>query len=101
MAQSHIDIDSLLEDYAWRHFKDIQSLRKTRLDDFKSLEKEDVEFILVCFQFFRFNDVASKLSRIFHFFIFFSLKSQLAISLTVLTIFKFLLIHFFEIHYYY
>ncbi|KAM3724426.1 Pesticidal crystal protein Cry15Aa [Dirofilaria immitis] len=46
MAESHIDIDSLLEDYAWRHFKDIQSLRKTRLDDFKSLEKEDVEFVL-------------------------------------------------------
>ncbi|KHN83621.1 hypothetical protein Tcan_02773 [Toxocara canis] len=46
MAQNHVDVDALLEDYAWRHFKDIQSLRKTRLDDFKNLEREDVEFVL-------------------------------------------------------
>lgn len=49
MAQNHVDVDALLEDYAWRHFKDIQSLRKTRLEDFKNLEKEDVEFVLVSF----------------------------------------------------
>lgn len=48
MAQNHVDVDALLEDYAWKHFKDIQSLRKTRLDDFKNLEREDVEFVLVC-----------------------------------------------------
>lgn len=47
MAQNHIDVDYLLEDYAWKHFKDLQSLRKTRLDDFKNLEKDDVEFVLV------------------------------------------------------
>uniref|UniRef100_A0A0M3HVQ7 Centrosomal protein of 44 kDa n=1 Tax=Ascaris lumbricoides TaxID=6252 RepID=A0A0M3HVQ7_ASCLU len=46
MAQNHVDVDALLEDYAWKHFKDIQSLRKTRLDDFKNLEREDVEFVL-------------------------------------------------------
>uniref|UniRef100_A0A8R1V6S4 Uncharacterized protein n=1 Tax=Pristionchus pacificus TaxID=54126 RepID=A0A8R1V6S4_PRIPA len=44
MSTSHVDIDGLLEDYAWNQFKDIQSLRKTRLDEFKSLEKDDVEF---------------------------------------------------------
>lgn len=47
MATSHVDIDGLLEDYAWNQFKDIQSLRKTRLDEFKSLEKDDVEFCVV------------------------------------------------------
>uniref|UniRef100_A0A915AG52 Vitellogenin n=1 Tax=Parascaris univalens TaxID=6257 RepID=A0A915AG52_PARUN len=46
MAQNHVDVDALLEDYAWKHFRDIQSLRKTRLDDFKNLEREDVEFVL-------------------------------------------------------
>lgn len=54
MAQNHVDVDALLEDYAWKHFKDIQSLRKTRLDDFKNLEREDVEFVLVCEQLFLF-----------------------------------------------
>ncbi|VDL82615.1 unnamed protein product [Nippostrongylus brasiliensis] len=44
---NHVDVDQLLEDYAWSHFKDIQSLRKTRLDDFKSLERDDCEFIIV------------------------------------------------------
>ncbi|VDO69526.1 unnamed protein product [Heligmosomoides polygyrus] len=43
---NHVDVDQLLEDYAWSHFKDIQSLRKTRLDDFKSLERDDCEFII-------------------------------------------------------
>ncbi|VDO41149.1 unnamed protein product [Haemonchus placei] len=43
---NHVDVDQLLEDYAWGHFKDIQSLRRTRLDDFKSLERDDCEFII-------------------------------------------------------
>uniref|UniRef100_A0A1I7WMG1 Palmitoyltransferase n=1 Tax=Heterorhabditis bacteriophora TaxID=37862 RepID=A0A1I7WMG1_HETBA len=46
VIMNHIDVDQLLEDYAWTHFKDIQSLRKTRLDDFKSLEKDDCEFVI-------------------------------------------------------
>ncbi|VDN50711.1 unnamed protein product [Dracunculus medinensis] len=46
MCQNHVDVDGLLEDYAWRHFKDVQSIRKTRLDDYKNLERDDVEFIL-------------------------------------------------------
>ncbi|CAJ0602356.1 unnamed protein product [Cylicocyclus nassatus] len=43
---NHVDVDQLLEDYAWSHFKDIQSLRRTRLDEFKSLERDDCEFII-------------------------------------------------------
>ncbi|PIO69929.1 hypothetical protein TELCIR_08241, partial [Teladorsagia circumcincta] len=45
-TMNHVDVDQLLEDYAWAHFKDIQSLRRTRLDDFKSLERDDCEFII-------------------------------------------------------
>lgn len=44
---NHVDVDQLLEDYAWSHFKDLQSLRKTRLEDFRSLEKDDCEFTVV------------------------------------------------------
>uniref|UniRef100_A0A914V6Q1 Uncharacterized protein n=1 Tax=Plectus sambesii TaxID=2011161 RepID=A0A914V6Q1_9BILA len=43
----HVDIAVILEDYAWRFFKDIQSIRKTRNDDFRNLEREDVEFEVV------------------------------------------------------
>ncbi|TMS39095.1 hypothetical protein L596_005672 [Steinernema carpocapsae] len=42
----HVDVDVLVEEYAWRYFKDIQSLKKTRLDEFKNLERDDVEFIM-------------------------------------------------------
>ncbi|KAK0399821.1 hypothetical protein QR680_003230 [Steinernema hermaphroditum] len=42
----HIDVDVLIEEYAWRYFRDIQSLKKTRLDEFKNLERDDVEFIM-------------------------------------------------------
>uniref|UniRef100_A0A0N5AY10 Uncharacterized protein n=1 Tax=Syphacia muris TaxID=451379 RepID=A0A0N5AY10_9BILA len=45
--QNHVDVDALIEDYAWRYFRDIQSLKRTRLEEFKNLEREDVEFILV------------------------------------------------------
>ncbi|VDD92959.1 unnamed protein product [Enterobius vermicularis] len=47
MAQNHVDVDALLEDYAWKHFNDIQSIRRTRMDEFKNLEREDVEFVMV------------------------------------------------------
>uniref|UniRef100_A0A1I7YVV8 Ig-like domain-containing protein n=1 Tax=Steinernema glaseri TaxID=37863 RepID=A0A1I7YVV8_9BILA len=42
----HVDVDLLIEEYAWRYFRDIQSLKKTRLDEFKNLERDDVEFIM-------------------------------------------------------
>lgn len=48
---NHVDVDQLLEDYAWSQFKDLQSLKKTRLDDFRGLDKEDVEFIIVSLLF--------------------------------------------------
>ncbi|KAE9421417.1 unnamed protein product [Angiostrongylus costaricensis] len=43
---NHVDVDQILEDYAWSHFKDIQSLRKTRLENFKSVERDDCEFVI-------------------------------------------------------
>ncbi|CAJ0933091.1 unnamed protein product, partial [Mesorhabditis belari] len=46
MAFNHVDVETILEDYAWAQFKDVQSLRKTRLEDFKGIEKDDVEFVV-------------------------------------------------------
>ncbi|CAI5449579.1 unnamed protein product [Caenorhabditis angaria] len=43
---NHVDVDQILEDYAWTQFKDLQSLRKTRLDEFRNLERDDCEFII-------------------------------------------------------
>lgn len=44
----HVDIDALIEDYAWNYFKDMLSLRKASgLDTFKSLDRADVEFVVV------------------------------------------------------
>ncbi|ETN75046.1 hypothetical protein NECAME_12531 [Necator americanus] len=51
---NHVDVDQLLEDYAWSHFKDIQSLRKTRLDEFKSLDRDECEFIIVNIHLFKY-----------------------------------------------
>ncbi|CAD6191271.1 unnamed protein product [Caenorhabditis auriculariae] len=45
-GMNHVDVDQVLEDYAWHQFKDLQSLRKTRLDDFKTLDKDDCEFVI-------------------------------------------------------
>lgn len=43
----HVDIDALIEDYAWNYFKDMLSLRKASgLDTFKSLDRADVEFVV-------------------------------------------------------
>lgn len=44
----HVDIDALIEDYAWNYFKDMLSLKKASgLDAFKSLDRADVEFVVV------------------------------------------------------
>jgi len=45
----HVDIDFLIEDYAWRCFKDQVGIKKAGLDSFKHLERDDVEFIIVSF----------------------------------------------------
>ncbi|CAI4231903.1 unnamed protein product [Auanema sp. JU1783] len=42
----HLDVDQILEDYAWKDFRDIQSVKKTRLDDFKNLDRDDCEFVI-------------------------------------------------------
>ncbi|KAI1710552.1 clostridium epsilon toxin mosquitocidal toxin MTX2 domain-containing protein [Ditylenchus destructor] len=43
----HVDVDELLEDYAWKMFKDLAGLKKTsNLDQFKHMEKEEAAFTL-------------------------------------------------------
>lgn len=41
---SHVDIDALIEEYAWRRFKDLLSIKGSGLDSFKNLDYADVEF---------------------------------------------------------
>ncbi|CAB3410082.1 unnamed protein product [Caenorhabditis bovis] len=43
---NHVDVDQILEDYAWNQFRDLQTIRKTRLDDFRNLERDDCEFFI-------------------------------------------------------
>ncbi|KAI1708756.1 clostridium epsilon toxin mosquitocidal toxin MTX2 domain-containing protein [Ditylenchus destructor] len=45
--EKHVDVDELLEDYAWKMFKDLAGLKKTsNLDQFKHMEKEEAAFTL-------------------------------------------------------
>lgn len=47
-AENHVDVDQLIEEYAWRYFKDMISLkRSSNLDSFKHLDREEVEFRIV------------------------------------------------------
>lgn len=46
-AENHVDVDGLLEDYAWRMFKDLLGVKKAGLDNFKHLEKDEAEFVIV------------------------------------------------------
>ncbi|CAJ0587567.1 unnamed protein product, partial [Mesorhabditis spiculigera] len=46
MAFNHVDVEQIMEDYAWAQYKDIQSLKKTRLDEFRGLDKDDIEFVV-------------------------------------------------------
>ncbi|CAI2350764.1 unnamed protein product [Caenorhabditis sp. 36 PRJEB53466] len=43
---NHVDVDQILEDYAWHQFQDVQSLRKTRIDDFRGIDRDDCEFVI-------------------------------------------------------
>uniref|UniRef100_A0A0K0E6W4 Glycosyl hydrolase family 38 C-terminal domain-containing protein n=1 Tax=Strongyloides stercoralis TaxID=6248 RepID=A0A0K0E6W4_STRER len=45
-SSSHLDVDQMLEDYAWQFFKDMQSIKKTKQDQYRDLEKGDVEFCI-------------------------------------------------------
>jgi hypothetical protein len=45
-VEKHVDVDAMLEDYAWRIFKDMSGLKKAGLDQFRGLDREEVEFIL-------------------------------------------------------
>ncbi|CAD5226746.1 unnamed protein product [Bursaphelenchus xylophilus] len=42
----HVDVDSILENYAWRMFKDSLGFKKSGLETFKHLEREEAEFII-------------------------------------------------------
>uniref|UniRef100_A0A0N5A316 ITIH3 n=1 Tax=Parastrongyloides trichosuri TaxID=131310 RepID=A0A0N5A316_PARTI len=46
MSKNHLDVDQLLEDYAWQFFRDMQSIKKTKQDQYRDLERTDVEFVL-------------------------------------------------------
>uniref|UniRef100_A0A914IC02 Uncharacterized protein n=1 Tax=Globodera rostochiensis TaxID=31243 RepID=A0A914IC02_GLORO len=44
VSATHVDVDSLLEDYAWRRFREAQGIKGSGLDAFRSLDRADVEF---------------------------------------------------------
>lgn len=46
-SAAHVDVDALVEDYAWRRFKELQTVKGTGLESFKHLEIADVEFDIV------------------------------------------------------
>jgi hypothetical protein len=46
---THVDVDALIEDYAWRRFKELMSIKGSGLESFKSLEFVEAEFEIVCF----------------------------------------------------
>uniref|UniRef100_A0A915EBF5 Uncharacterized protein n=1 Tax=Ditylenchus dipsaci TaxID=166011 RepID=A0A915EBF5_9BILA len=47
IIERHVDVDELIEDYAWRMFKDMIGFKKaSNLDGFKHLEKEEAEFTI-------------------------------------------------------
>lgn len=46
-SEKHINVDELIEDYAWKFFKDALGIKKFALDAFKHLEKQEVQFNIV------------------------------------------------------
>uniref|UniRef100_A0AC35U6J9 ITIH3 n=1 Tax=Rhabditophanes sp. KR3021 TaxID=114890 RepID=A0AC35U6J9_9BILA len=46
MVKEHCDVDQLLEDFAWKFFNDMQSIRKTRQSEYTNLDRTEVEFVL-------------------------------------------------------
>lgn len=46
-SANHVDIDALLEDYAWRRFRELLTIKGSGLDAFKALDVTDVEFDIV------------------------------------------------------
>ncbi|KAI6229315.1 CRE-LIN-24 protein [Aphelenchoides besseyi] len=45
-VEKHVDVDFILEDYAWRMFKDMLGIKKAGVDGFKHLDREEAEFII-------------------------------------------------------
>ena len=52
VVEKHVDVDAMLEDYAWRIFKDMAGMKKAGLDQFRGLDREEVEFIFVSDNYF-------------------------------------------------
>ena len=46
-VENHVDVDSLIEDYTWRMFQDMVGFKKSGLESYKHLEREEVEFVIV------------------------------------------------------
>lgn len=47
-AERHLDVEELIEDYAWRMFKDMLGFKKSSsLDSFKHLERDEAQFTIV------------------------------------------------------
>jgi hypothetical protein len=47
--ETHVDVDSLIEEYVWQRFKDLLSIKGSGLESFKNLEFADAEFDIVSF----------------------------------------------------
>lgn len=52
VVEKHVDVDALLEDYAWKYFEDMRSIKGSGLEQFKGLRKEEVDFVIVSFNLF-------------------------------------------------
>ncbi|KAE9555352.1 hypothetical protein FO519_001434 [Halicephalobus sp. NKZ332] len=46
VVEKHVDVDALLEDYAWKYFDDMRSLKGSGMEQFKGLRKEEVDFVI-------------------------------------------------------
>ncbi|CAD5218780.1 unnamed protein product [Bursaphelenchus okinawaensis] len=45
-VDKHVDVDAILEAYAWKTFRDAVGIKKSGLDAFKHLEREEAEFTI-------------------------------------------------------
>jgi hypothetical protein len=51
VLERHVDIDALLEEYAWKYFRDMVGIKKSGLENFRAFERDEAEFTIVSSSF--------------------------------------------------
>uniref|UniRef100_A0A914ERM3 Uncharacterized protein n=1 Tax=Acrobeloides nanus TaxID=290746 RepID=A0A914ERM3_9BILA len=46
VLERHVDIDALLEEYAWKYFRDMVGIKKSGLENFRAFERDEAEFTI-------------------------------------------------------